>query len=389
MVSQLTRLLLPLLALAMPAAAQIDPAKFDPKRPRLPAEADTNSAAAYYQYGIMSLSRSPEQAAAAFHWASRLNPGWGEPLYAKRTALLLTKRERLGDYFSGRGYARSKVIRSIDSLAFEARLRNPMLLRSLDLPLFEEWYYYATGEMLHHGDLMDYGPSVTAWLAMSRADYPKAAENYARVLKDKRAWGYLYDRGLALYYMGRHDSAVAHLAQYIQRSREVEKKEKEVVVWYNSSALAEYTIGYIYLVQDMRDSARAAFGRALTEDLSFSMAHAGLGDIARVSGDSATALQELKLAVELRPTDPFLRYRLGRAMLDGRRGADALVEFEEAVRLEPHYALPWYFLGLASQAADQRDKAIQAYEGFLARAARHMETERKDATQRLASLRPA
>lgn len=389
MVSQLTRLLLPLLALAMPAAAQIDPAKFEPKRPKLPPAADTNSPAAYYQYGLMTLSRSPDQAAAAFHWASRLNPGWGEPLYAKRTALLLTAKNRLGDYFSGRGYARSKVVRSIDSLSYEARLRNPVLLRSLDLPLFEEWYSYVTGQMLHHGDLVDGGPSVTAWLAMSRADYPKAAESYARVLKDKRAWGYLYDRGLALYYMGQHDSAIAHLAQYIQKSREQEKKEKEVVVWYNSSALAEYTIGYMYFVRDMRDSARAAFGRALTEDLSFYMAHAGLGDIARASGDSATALQELELAVQLRPGDAHLRYRLGRALHEARRHADAVAQLEDATKIEPYYALPWLYLGLACEALEQKDKAIEVYDTFLARSAKDMKVERNAVTQRLARLRPS
>jgi tetratricopeptide (TPR) repeat protein len=389
MVSQLTRLLLPLLALAMPAAAQIDPAKFEPKRPKLPPGADTNSAAAYYQYGLMTLSRSPDQAAAAFHWAYRLNPGMGEPLYAKRTALLLTARNRLGDYFSGRGYARSKVVRSIDSLAFEARLRNPVLIRSLDLPLFEEWYSYATGEMLHRGDLNEYGPAVSAWLAMSRADYPTAAQNYAKVLKDKRAWGYLYDRALALYYMGQHDSAITHLNQYIQKSREDEKKEKEVVVWYNSSALAEYTIGYLYFVRDMRDSARAAFGRALSEDLSFYMAHASLGDLARASGDSATAIQELELAVQLRPNDAHLRYRLGRALYESRRHADAVSQLEEATRAEPYYALPWYYLGLAAEALDQRDKAIQAYDEFMGRAARDLRAERNVVTQRLAKLRPA
>jgi tetratricopeptide (TPR) repeat protein len=389
MVPQLTRLLLPLLAFAMPAAAQIDPLKFNPTRPKLPPGADTNSAAAYYTFGLGVMSRSPDQAAAAFHWASRLNPGIGEPLYAKRTALLLTAKNRLGDYFSGRGYSRSKVVRSIDSLAFEARLRNPVLVRSLDLPLFEEWYSYATGELLHRGDLNEYGPAVSAWLAMSRADYHTAAQHYAKVLKDKRAWGYLSDRALALYYLGQHDSAIAHLNQYIQKSREEEKKEKEVVVWYNSSALAEYTIGYLYFVRDRRDSAKAAFGRALTEDLSFYMAHAGLGEIARASGDSATAIQELELAVQLRPNDAHLRYRLGRALFESRRHADAVTHLAEATRIEPYYAVPWYYMGLSAEALDQRDQAIQAYDTFLARAAADMRAERNVVTQRLARLRPA
>jgi tetratricopeptide (TPR) repeat protein len=71
------------------------------------------------------------------------------------------------------------------------------------------------------------------------------------------------------------------------------------VVFYEPKAMAEYTIGYIYFVMNRRDEARAAFGRALTEDLSFYPAHVALGEIARVSRDSATALQELQLAAEL------------------------------------------------------------------------------------------
>lgn len=55
-------------------------------RPRLEAGADTNDANAYYQYGLQTFDRDAASASAAFYWAARLNPGWGEPLYARRAA---------------------------------------------------------------------------------------------------------------------------------------------------------------------------------------------------------------------------------------------------------------------------------------------------------------
>lgn len=51
-----------------------------PKRPKLFAGADTNSWYAYYQLGVQSLDKRPEQADAAFYWAMRLNPTVPEPM---------------------------------------------------------------------------------------------------------------------------------------------------------------------------------------------------------------------------------------------------------------------------------------------------------------------
>ena len=38
-------------------------------------------------------------AAAAFYWAARINPGWGEPLYARRAALIMRDRGLRKKYF--------------------------------------------------------------------------------------------------------------------------------------------------------------------------------------------------------------------------------------------------------------------------------------------------
>lgn len=66
------------------AAQRLGPAEV---RPRLRDVADTNDAQAYYDLGLSIIERDPGQAAAAFYWAARINPAWGDPLYARRAAL--------------------------------------------------------------------------------------------------------------------------------------------------------------------------------------------------------------------------------------------------------------------------------------------------------------
>jgi tetratricopeptide (TPR) repeat protein len=291
---------------------------------------------------------------------------------------------------SGRGsYARSAEGRSIGSLAYAARIRNPLLQTGLDLRLFQAWYYDATGMTLNLIEIREFGPAANAWLAKSLGNYPRATELYRKVLKDKKAWPLRYDLAMTLYYTGQHDSAVVELQRYIEASRTEEKKEKDVVVFYEPKAMAEYTIGYIYFVMNRRDEARAAFGRALTEDLSFYPAHVALGEIARVSRDSATALQELQLAAELAPGDANVRYRFGRALHDAKRYDEAIREFGESTGLEPAYADSYYYLGLSSEAAGRKPEAISAYEAYLVRVSREVKHERLVAEGRLAELKKA
>jgi len=119
----------------LPALAQKEP-----RRPKLPASADSNSASAYHEFGLNNLRSRPDEALAAFHWAARMEPGWAEPLYAKRVAYHLSAPHRLADYLLRRGYYRSKEVRAIDSLQNEALLRNPLLYRAHDMLLLYKWY---------------------------------------------------------------------------------------------------------------------------------------------------------------------------------------------------------------------------------------------------------
>src|SRR5690349_5585915 len=45
-----------------------------PRRPKMPAGADTNSARVFYDFAIANLRKDPEKAADALYWSTRLEP---------------------------------------------------------------------------------------------------------------------------------------------------------------------------------------------------------------------------------------------------------------------------------------------------------------------------
>src|SRR5882724_10277842 len=59
-------------------------------RPRLPSTADTNAAAAYYQFAepLVRFGAKLDTAEMALYWASRLDPAWPDPIYARGMVLL-------------------------------------------------------------------------------------------------------------------------------------------------------------------------------------------------------------------------------------------------------------------------------------------------------------
>src|SRR5262249_2341785 len=103
-----------------------------PKRPSL-GGGDTNSAYAYYQYGMSNLN-TPRKAADAFYWAGQIDPTWAQAPYARRIALLLAADDPFViGYMDGvRSFTHSKQGTRIDSLELRARMLNPFLNRELD-----------------------------------------------------------------------------------------------------------------------------------------------------------------------------------------------------------------------------------------------------------------
>src|SRR5207237_3569759 len=78
----------------------------------------------------------------------------------------------------------------------------------------------------------------------------------------------------------------------------------------------------------------------LTENLAFYWAHARLAGVDLALHDTAAALTELGLAVEIEPNDPALRLYNGYVLGLARRYTEAVAELDVAIRLDPYYAQP-------------------------------------------------
>jgi Tfp pilus assembly protein PilF len=373
--------------LAVPVAAQKAPK--EPKRPRLASGQDTNSALAYYQFGVSSLPKYPDAAADAFYWATRLAPQWADPYYARRIALLLRERARVVDYLLGKPYiVNSADFRRIDSLEYQALIRNPFVLHNLDRVLYDEVMYRLSGGEVR----IFYGrrtgdPWYDGRLALAGGQYALAVQRLHEAIKRYPKEPIVHaDRARAFYALAQFDSAAAELTTLLGRIRE--EDEQKLVYFFDSKAMFEYSLGMVHVQRDDFAAAREAFGRALTEDLSFYMAHAALGDVALRQGDTTTALHEYDMAVQLKGDDAGLHYGYAMALLRARRAVDASKHFQEAIKYEPYFAMPYYYLGRLNDASEITDEALKYYDQFLARGAKAL-AEYEWVTKRVAELRAA
>ena len=360
-----------------------------PRRPELPAGADTNDANAYFQYGMMRFIRDPGEAADAFYWATRLSPAWAEPYYGRRSALLMERRSMLWRYIMGqRGVVNSKTVRSIDSLATEALIRNPFYAARFDMLLVEEAVRYESGDPTARVDRMRSGDAgFDAMVAYLDGRYQVAAELYGQALKRRpREFGYRLPRARSFYHLLELDSAANELTLLLEEMRK--RDDKTLVYFYDSKEILEYSLGRVYYLLDRHDDARAALGRALEEDLSFYMAHVDLADLAMKQGDTTSALSELALAVELKGSDAAVRLRYGDALAAAAMLDEAVVQYRAAIEHEPFYAQPYFNLARALELQGKSAEAVEQYRAFIARSARNR-SEVATAQQRLSALASA
>lgn len=376
-----------------------------PPRPPLPAAADTNDASAYFSHGVSLLEREPREAAHAFYWASRLNPAWADPLYARRTALLLSDKRRLVDYMHDvRRVVRSAEIRHADSLYDRAMTMDPFLYTRFDKTLFTEYLRALAEREIQRDDpgganhaaisdwisrlMMTAPPAMRAWAAYSDGRMPEAVAQYERAIRDARGnrWSLYAARARAEYLMGADSGALADLGRAVAEWRRREDGEDDLVWLYQSKALLEHRAGMVHERMGDPGAAREAYGRALQEDLSYYPAHVRLARLALAAGDTATALSELDLAVQVRGDAPGLRTEYGVALAGARRYQEAVEQFQKALELEPLFALPHFYLARIYDGSGMTEEAAGSYDAYLARAARR-EAQTAPARQRLDALR--
>jgi tetratricopeptide (TPR) repeat protein len=341
----------------------------EPKRPKMDVGRDTNSAGAYYFWGLGQLQRNPRDAENAFYWASRLDPAWADPLYAQRIAFHMSNLERFWKYMIGTKYVlKSPDIKRTDSLYYRAMLRDPFFFRRHDKMLLDQLYRELTGQYgVISGD-----PEMRAWFAYSETRFPEAVDLYAKAIaKRPKAYDLHADRARAFFHMGRFDSTVAEMNLAIDGYRK--EDESDLVIVYESKAMYEFSIANAFIQAGKLQEAREALGRTLTEDLSFYIAHQRMAALSLMAGDTATALSEYELAVQLNNDDAPLRAEYGAVLVRLGKHAEAEPHLLRAIELEPWYARPYAILASAYEGLGKNAEAVAQYAAFLERAARNDE----------------
>jgi len=345
-------------------AAQTAPERH---RPPLPAGQDTNSAGAYYAYGMDQLRQSPARAADAFYWATRIEPALPEPWLGLSAALSLAQPTRaLGDYLIGAAYvAKDRQFQHIDSLRYQALIRNPLMYLPLDAVLLEEWFSRVTrGELTIQELSSEFGPEMAAWWAYSRGRFNDAIRQYSIAVKRHPKWyGLRADRARAYLPLMQYDSAVAAYNELLGLQQQAE--EERLVHVYNSKELVHFTIGRIREAQGDYSAARESYGRSLTENLGFYPAHLALARLDLATGDSTAAQAEFDQTIQIDSRDAVAHYEYGVLLFMLKRYEAATEQFQQAVDDEPYFAKPYFPLAYLRESEGKDSVAIATYRRFI------------------------
>lgn len=370
-------------------------------RPRLAAAADTNDPLAYLEHGMAIITERAEEAADAFYWAARMDPSAPGALYGRRVALLMRRPGDLNNYMTGNRRAReNKEFLAIDSLQLRAQQLNPMMYRSLDRVLLYTWYYNdhrRAGGTLSRREfereiqyiLASYPPASRAFLMYGLGQFEQAIIEYEEAIKRVRnPISLRIERARVLGLRERYGEAIEEFTKALTALKSREERRGEYVVFYDSKALLEHSIGLMHLRAGAKDSARAAFGRAMTEDLAYYPAHLELGQLALSENDSVTAVAELGLAAELAVDEPYVHLLYGKNLAATGQHEDALGPLRKAVEMEPYYAAAHFALASSLEATGDQDGARAAYQRYLDLGPRRESAQRAAAAAKISSLAP-
>lgn len=377
------------------AAQRLGPA---PRRPRVESP-DTNDARAYFDYGVRFIKDKPSAAADAFYWAARIDPGMADALYGRRVGLIMSDEGQLRRQFTSNRKNPTKKDLQLDSLLLRSIMLSPMLYRRFDLPMFQEFFLKDMQGMFNpsqrpsdlelnnmiEGMLRESGPEIRAEMAYARSDFKSALSSYAAAMKGSKETARLrIERGRIFGIQAQPDSAIAEFQKALVELRK--KDLKEVVFLYNSKAVIEQSVGMMFEQKDDVAAAREAYGRALQEDLAYWPAHISLGMLAAAAKDTATALSEFALAMEIANDEPYVHAFIGSALVNLGRHEEAISPLKKAIALEPYYALPHIALAKLYEESKAWSNAVASYEGFLARAGQN-NPQRPFAMERLTALK--
>jgi tetratricopeptide (TPR) repeat protein len=353
---------------------------------------DTNDANVYYHAGLATIWVNPSGASASFYWASQLNPGWADPYFARWYTLRATRR-RLPD----------SVQKHVDSLVLTAMIHDPFFDERLAMHDFAGQVHSqvalaqkqvnAAVDQENQRRLGAGAPMLIAsrleiphtwYLAFAERHFDSASHDLAReIRKHPDALELYVYRSKAQYYLRQYDSAAATLAAAIRR---VDLKDTtKLLPVYFSREMFYYASGIALLAAKHDSLARLAFQSTVTENLGFYMAHLHLASQALARRDTATAINEARIAAQIRPTDPLAQFFFGYSLLNAGHPSDAMEPLLAAVTDDPYFALPYFYLAQARKAVHDTAGSRESYRGFLAHASL-ADTLRKTAARAISRL---
>lgn len=346
------------------------------QRPSLPRDKDPNDWEAYYDLGVEQLGHNSDRAEAAFAWASHLRPDRAEPLYGQWLAFHMRDSRRFERYLQDdEKTLRDPGVVRADSLRVAAFRRNPFVHQGLIVLLWDRLPGQWPDDAL-----------TRAWLSLGRANLPDAAHEFGMLIRrNPEKYGYLrLVRAATLVTLHQFDSAATEISALLAQERA--QDTKSLGNGYESKELLEYALGLLQLNLRNASAAREAFGRATVENAGFAPAHAMLGELAVAARDTATALLEFGVAAEADPTDVEILIGYGKALRVAGRPADAAAQLRKAVALEPYYAEPFLYLGVALDEAGDQAGAADAYAQYLSKSTQS-DSRRASVEQRLQALK--
>jgi len=139
------------------------------------------------------------------------------------------------------------------------------------------------------------------------------------------------------------------------------------------------------------EGAHASFEQAISQAANPAAAHLALGRIyeRRHQWDQAQNAYEQAVVIDERSADA--RFALGRLLMEGKALQAAFPHIRRATELDPGHAGAWFLLGQLFEVAQERRRAIQAYErasGLAQGASPDVSEWHKRASERLEALRP-
>ncbi|RMF03857.1 MAG: tetratricopeptide repeat protein [Chloroflexi bacterium] len=142
-----------------------------------------------------------------------------------------------------------------------------------------------------------------------------------------------------------------------------------------NSAQAQFELGNSYYESGRFDDAVTAYQAAIELDPNYQAAYANLGVVYYQLQKFDLAATQYKKALEINPEDGDVAYNLGALYLqqalansaspDTQLLQKSIAQLEKAREISPDLAEPYFSLGVAHMALNQRQEAIQAFDAYL------------------------